>query len=133
MLFKLNDLNFPPDDYERLSADNQKFVLKDIPADFEYYEKMYRNLCGCPYLRPLQDIIPDQSIFVFDYYTDHLLNVVQKDLPDAVIKRILHDALCGLATLHDHNIVHTGNESLLYTSSSQTRTDTLQTSSRTIS
>ncbi|KAI4126993.1 MAG: hypothetical protein LQ338_003448 [Usnochroma carphineum] len=89
------------------TADNQKFVLKDIPADFEYYEKMYRNLCGCPYLRPLQDIIPDQSIFVFDYYTDHLLNVVQKDLPDAVIKRILHDALCGLATLHDHNIVHT--------------------------
>ncbi|OAT01167.1 serine/threonine protein kinase [Blastomyces dermatitidis ER-3] len=48
-----------------------------------------------------------ESMFVFKYYTDHLLNLTQKDLPLKVKKKILKCALHGVAELHDHDIVHT--------------------------
>ncbi|KAI0908438.1 kinase-like domain-containing protein [Ustulina deusta] len=37
----------------------------------------------------------------------YLANLAQTDLPIQVTKRILKDALRGLAVLHDHDIVHT--------------------------
>lgn len=48
-------------------------------------------------------------MFVFQYFADHLLSLAQKDLPLAVTKQILKDALRGIAELHDQDIVHTGN------------------------
>lgn len=71
---------------------------------------MYRNLHGSHHIRQLHDTIPERSIFVFKYISDHLLNVAQKDLSVPVIKKILLDALRGIAILHDQNIVHTGTE-----------------------
>ena len=47
-------------------------------------------------------------MFVFDYFKDHLLRLAQKDLPINTTKRILKDALRGLAELHDQDVVHTG-------------------------
>lgn len=47
-------------------------------------------------------------MFVFEHFTDHLLTLAQKDFPITVIKRILKNALTGLAELHDRDIVHTG-------------------------
>jgi hypothetical protein len=47
-------------------------------------------------------------MFVPEHFTDHLLTLAQKDLPLMVIKRVLRDALTGLAELHDQDIVHTG-------------------------
>ncbi|KAL9609841.1 MAG: hypothetical protein Q9167_005408 [Letrouitia subvulpina] len=46
-------------------------------------------------------------MFVFDYFKDHLLSLAQKELPLLLIKRILKDALRGIAELHHQNIVHT--------------------------
>ncbi|TPX24389.1 hypothetical protein DIZ76_013735 [Coccidioides immitis] len=54
-----------------------------------------------------QDTIPKKSMFVFEYFADHLLHLAQKDLPLEVTKRILRDALRGIAELHDQDIVHT--------------------------
>ena len=87
---------------------NQKFVVKNILADFKYYLDMQRALGGSRYLRLLQDTIPDRSMFVYKYLKDHLLSLAQKDLPLLLTKRILKDALRGLAELHHQNIVHTG-------------------------
>jgi len=56
----------------------------------------------------MHDTILDKSMFVFKCFDDHLLRLAQKDLPIAVTKSILKDALCGIAELHDQNIVHTG-------------------------
>lgn len=47
-------------------------------------------------------------MFVFEHFTGHLLTLAQKNLPLTVVKRILKDALTGLAELHDRDIVHTG-------------------------
>lgn len=69
---------------------------------------MYRGLSSCPYLRLLQDTIPEQSMFVYKYFTDDLLSLARKGLPITLAKRILKDTLRGLAVLHDQNIVHTG-------------------------
>ena len=69
---------------------------------------MYRGLRGCPYLRQLQDTVPEQSMFVYKYLTDNFLSLAQKDLPIALTKRVLKDTLRGIAALHDQNIVHTG-------------------------
>lgn len=74
---------------------------------------MYRGLGSCPNLRLLQDTVPEQSMFVYNYLTDHLLGLAQRDLPITLTKRILKDTLRGLAALHDQNIVHTGNPNLI--------------------
>ena len=87
---------------------NQKFVIKNVLVDFKYYRDMQRVLGSNRYLRLLQDTIPDRSMFVYKYLKDHLLSLAQKDLPLLLTKRILKDALRGLAELHHQNIVHTG-------------------------
>lgn len=53
-------------------------------------------------------------MFVYKYFTDDLLSLARKDLPIALVKRILKDTLRGLAALHDQNIVHTGKLRLIY-------------------
>lgn len=65
-------------------------------------------------MRGLEDTAPDQSIFVFKYLKENLLGLVQKDLPIAVTKRILKDALRGLAALHDKDIVHNGSKHFIF-------------------
>jgi len=96
-------------DSHRSRAGNQKFILKDVSqSDFKYFQDMYRELRSCPYLRLSQDTVPEQSMFVYKYFTDDLLSLVRKDLPIAPTKRILKDTLRGLAALHDQNIIHTG-------------------------
>lgn len=89
------------------SAEDQKWIIKDIsPFKFENLQSIYHGLRGCPYLRQLHDTVPEQSLFVFKYCTGHLLCLIQKDLPIALTKQILKDALRGLAELHNHNFVH---------------------------
>jgi hypothetical protein len=87
---------------------DQPFVVKNVLADFEYYHDMQRALGISRYLRLVQDTIPSRSMFVYKYLNDHLLSLAQKDLPLLLTKRILKDALRGLAELHQANIVHAG-------------------------
>ncbi|MCJ1280773.1 hypothetical protein MMC26_000090 [Xylographa opegraphella] len=86
---------------------NQKFVAKTVLADFQYYQDMQQALGNSRYLRLVQDTIPDKSMFVYKYLKDHLLSLARKSLPLLLTKRILKDALRGLAELHHQNIVHT--------------------------
>lgn len=57
-------------------------------------------------------------MFFFEYFSDHLLHLVQEDLSLEVKKRVLKDAPQGIAELHDQDIVHTGRLHILqdYTS-----------------
>jgi hypothetical protein len=61
------------------------------------------------HFRFVKGAIPKKSMFIFQYFDDYLLRLAQKDLPITVTKRILKDALRGIAENHDHDIVHTGN------------------------
>lgn len=94
-----------------LSTSNQKFILKYVHevnlTDLQEINSRLRG--GASHVRLVKDTIPDKSMFVFEYFDDHLLRLAQKDLPIAVIKRILKDALRGIAELHDQDIVHTGS------------------------
>jgi serine/threonine protein kinase len=88
---------------------NQKFVLKEIPRNnYEFCLEIYRKLGSCPYVRGLEDTAANHSIFVFKYLKENLLGLIQNNLPIATTKRILKDALRGLAALHDKDIVHNG-------------------------
>lgn len=87
---------------------NQKFVVKNVLAGFKYYQDMQQALSSSRYLRLMQDTIPERSMFVYKYFNDHLLFLARRDLPLLLTKRILKDALRGLAELHHQNIVHTG-------------------------
>ncbi|KKA21774.1 hypothetical protein T310_4199 [Rasamsonia emersonii CBS 393.64] len=90
------------------SAGNQKFILKEVlQSNLEYFQDIHHRLQSCQYLRVSQDTIPEPSMFVYEYFTDDLLSLAQKDLPLTVTKRILKDTLRGLAAMHDQNIVHT--------------------------
>ena len=80
-----------------------------IPSTFEDLREVNHRLRGnASHVRLAVDTIPDKSMFVFEHLTGHLLNLAQKDLSLAAIKRILKDALTGLAELHDQDVVHTG-------------------------
>ena len=46
-------------------------------------------------------------MFAYNYVRDHLLWFFQNHRPRSTTKRILRDALRGLATLQDKGIVHT--------------------------
>jgi serine/threonine protein kinase len=74
---------------------------------------MYYGLNNSQFLRLSEDVVPEQSIFVYRYLADHLLSFVRKELPVLVTKRILKDTLHGLAALHEQNIVHTGNHTTI--------------------
>jgi hypothetical protein len=53
-------------------------------------------------------------MFVYKHFTNHLLDLAQKDLPLALTRRILKDILRGPTALHHHSIVHTGNLCFLF-------------------
>ncbi|ODH53694.1 hypothetical protein GX48_00112 [Paracoccidioides brasiliensis] len=91
------------------TAGDRKFILKYIhTVNYEDLQEIYNRLRGdANHVRLVQDTIPEKSMFVFEYYTDHLLNLAQKDLPLKVKKKILKHALCRIAELHDQDIVHT--------------------------
>ena len=97
--------------YFYLSASDQKFVLKYVhEINVKDLQDINNRLRGSAHhVRLINDTVPEDSMFVFQYFADHLLRLVQKDLPLAVIKQILKDALRGIAELHDQDIVHTGN------------------------
>ncbi|KAL4922583.1 kinase-like protein [Aspergillus aurantiobrunneus] len=86
-----------------------KFILKYIhPVNFEDLQGVNNRLCGnISHVRLAVDTIPDKSIFIFKHFTGYLLTLAQKNLPLVVIKRILKDALTGLAELYDQDIIHT--------------------------
>ncbi|KAL9087402.1 MAG: hypothetical protein Q9165_006699 [Trypethelium subeluteriae] len=91
-------------------AGEQKFVLKHIhEVNFkdlqDINDMLQRGGASNVYL--VEDTIPEESMFVFQYFADHLLRFVQKNLPLALTKRILKDALRGVTELHDQDIVHT--------------------------
>ncbi|KAK2759986.1 hypothetical protein FQN54_002722 [Arachnomyces sp. PD_36] len=89
------------------TAGNERFILKDVPRSiFEIARGLYQNLDANPYLRLPQDTIPGRGTFVYKYFSDHFLDLVQRDLPINLTKRILKDTLRGIAALHDKDIVH---------------------------
>ncbi|KAI0201524.1 kinase-like domain-containing protein [Astrocystis sublimbata] len=94
--------------YLAKQAGSEKFILKKV-SDFFYANQgnLFRPLHGCPNVRIACDTIPEQSALVYRYCSDHLLSLAQTDLPFLVTKRILKDALRGLAEMHEHDIVHT--------------------------
>lgn len=86
-------------------------MLKNVSkTSFIDYQEIYRSLHDCPNLRVSCDTIPDRSTFVYKYFSDHLLSLAQENPPLSAVKRILKDALQGLAKLHEKDIVHTGNQ-----------------------
>ncbi|PWY96582.1 kinase-like protein [Aspergillus sclerotioniger CBS 115572] len=91
------------------NSGDQNFILKYIhPVNYQDLEDINSKLRNsAKHVRLSQDTIPEKSMFVFDYFKDHLLCLAQKDLPLDITKRILKDALRGLADLHDQDIVHT--------------------------
>ncbi|KAF3491598.1 uncharacterized protein GIQ15_01115 [Arthroderma uncinatum] len=105
----LQEETFPPRWVGLAITGDQKYILKYIhPVNFEDLEDVNNKLRGrANHVRLSQDTIPKKSMFVFDYLADHLLHLVQKDLPLETTKTILKKALLGIAELHDQDIVHT--------------------------
>ncbi|KAK8117350.1 uncharacterized protein PG998_005631 [Apiospora kogelbergensis] len=88
-------------------ADHQKFVLKTLfEAEYTYALSLQQKFSDSPYLRAVRDTIPGEKMFVNEYLSDHLLNFAWKDISLATQKRILRDALRGLASMHAHDIAH---------------------------
>ncbi|GKZ22531.1 hypothetical protein AbraIFM66951_006485 [Aspergillus brasiliensis] len=92
-----------------ISTGGQRFILKYIHAvNFEDLQDVNNSLYShASHVRLAQDIIPDKSMFVFEYFTGHLLRLAQLDLSLGIKKKVLKKALLGIAELHEKDIVHT--------------------------
>lgn len=92
------------------AEDKRKYVLKNIfPTKFECQLNMQMSLRDCPNLRVAIDTVPEHLLFVYNHCAGHLLALTKKHiLSDKAKKRILRDALIGLADLHEQNILHGG-------------------------
>lgn len=78
-------------------------------TEFEYQLDLQIPLASCPNLRVVMDTIPEHLLFVYDYFTDDLLELAEKgNLSDTERKRILRATLAGLADLHERSILHGG-------------------------
>ncbi|KAI1839585.1 hypothetical protein JX265_013338 [Neoarthrinium moseri] len=89
------------------AEDKKRYVLKSLfDSEYNYALALQPKLSDSPYLRAVQDTIPGQKMFVNEYLSDHLLNFAWKPLPLLTQKRILRDALRGLAAMHEHDIAH---------------------------
>lgn len=88
----------------------KKYVAKNIfHTEFKYQLDLQRPLANCTNLRTVVDTVPGYLLFLYPYFTNDLLELAKKDgLSESARKRILRDALTGLADLHDHNIFHSG-------------------------
>ncbi|KAK3618636.1 hypothetical protein LTR22_026300 [Elasticomyces elasticus] len=88
------------------SNGNAKFVLKEIPQDFNIRASIYHRIGSHSHVRTLSDTISARRMFVFDYLDDTFFGFAQRELPLALTKRILKCALQGLAALHEQDLVH---------------------------
>lgn len=79
-----------------------------IRGEFEYQKALQEPLSACPNLRVMLDTIPEEEIFVYDFFADDLLNFSKRQLSPDTRRSILKQALTGLADLHDRRIFHTG-------------------------
>ncbi|KAL2360307.1 hypothetical protein RJZ56_006826 [Blastomyces dermatitidis] len=94
--------------YLAISRNGKKYVMKNIfHTEFEYQLDLQTPLASCPNLRVVMDTIPEHLLFVYNYFTDDLLELAKKEnLSDTERKRILRATLAGLADLHDQSILH---------------------------
>ncbi len=79
-----------------------------IQGEFTYQHDLQASVASCPNLRTVVDTIPDFELFVYPFLAGDLLRVSQKPLSQETRRKILRNALSGLAALHDRGIVHTG-------------------------
>lgn len=52
---------------------------------------MFRDLRGSLYVRVAKDAIPNQSMFAYKYFKDHLLSFAQRDVPLTILRKVLKD------------------------------------------
>ncbi|CEN61878.1 hypothetical protein ASPCAL08526 [Aspergillus calidoustus] len=89
------------------SADGKKYHVQVIAhkEDFENYLSLQTRVALSPYVRVATDTIPEHQAFV--YPSPGPLNLGRtKGLFYSARRRVLRDALRGLADLHDRGIVH---------------------------
>lgn len=93
-------------------SDECNYVMTTIlKSEVEYQMYLQSPLLTCPNLRVLVDAVPQHHLFVYDYMAYDLLELGLRDSPAVVGKRILRDALTGLAALHRMGIVHANSSS----------------------
>lgn len=91
-------------------------MLKRFPNDafYDHAQWVNRLLAGCQNIRLVKDKIPKEKIFVYDYFTTDLLQLMiraqqgEVKITKASARYILRLVAYGLKELHDHGFMHTG-------------------------
>jgi len=98
--------------HQQPSAGDRLFVLKEIAKNnFHNDGALQEGLPRSDLVRRLEDTNEEYSMIVFPYVKDDLLNLcASQQLSLRSRKRILKDALRGIAALHAEDYVHTGED-----------------------
>lgn len=71
---------------------------------------VYQRFGSHPHVQTLSETIPERRMLVFQPLDVDLLQLVLQKPPAELLKKVLKQALRGLAWLHKHNVVHNGEE-----------------------
>jgi hypothetical protein len=96
--------------HNQLSAGERLFVLKEV-LEYHFNDDvaLHQNLPRSPFVRTLEDTAEAYSMLVYPYLKDDFLKLrATRQLPLKPTKRILKDALRGIAELHAKDFVQTG-------------------------
>lgn len=81
-----------------------------VPGEIEYQFKVQQSL-SCPNVRPVVDTIQELDLVIIPFLAGDLLRLSQKkNLSKDMRRSIFRSALCGLADMHDRDILHNGKE-----------------------
>ncbi|KAL3450076.1 kinase-like domain-containing protein [Aspergillus insuetus] len=107
VIYKLDESSVGPPVYES-SADGQKYYVRVIAhkEDFENHLRLQSMVSLSPYVRIATDTIQEHQALVYPSRGLLSLRRPKTELPFSARRRILRDALRGLADLHDSGIVH---------------------------
>ncbi|KLU87145.1 CMGC protein kinase [Magnaporthiopsis poae ATCC 64411] len=92
----------------RATHDSTPYVIKFIRQErFEAAVSPQKLLEHSPHVRTPVDAIPDRHFLVYPYLRRNLLGLRFGLVTPVVKKKLIRDALAGLADIHDKGILHT--------------------------
>lgn len=90
-------------------AQDRDYVVKSAPDDVDYQTDLQKRVATSPNVRTVVDTVRRLELLIFPFLASDLLHFrSHPGLNTQQRKDILRQALCGLADLHDHDVLHNG-------------------------
>jgi serine/threonine protein kinase len=99
--------------YYVFSDSTHDFIAKEVSQDWNARLEIYKRIgSSSPFVRDLVDTVPERKLLIFDHLQTNLLQLAAQEqkVPQSIMRYILKCTLCGIAALHEKDIIHNGKK-----------------------